>query len=147
MLTTVEGILSKGTASGWTLCVIGLVGLFGIWRIYVLQSPKRREQDIAEDAQLRVEKRDDIAKLTDRIALLERKVDEANTSAHMTQMKLVSTLAAFRLLASELQKVDPDNPVLKQAMDLIGLAATDDFGVGAGFTHLARLNSTRGIGE
>ncbi len=147
MLNTVEGILSKGTASGWTLCVIGLVGLFGVWRILVLQRPKIREMEMGEDAKLRTERRDDITALNDRIALLERKVDDANTSAHNTEMRLVSTLAAFRLLASELQKVDPDNPVLKQAMDLIGLAATDDFGVGAGLGRIARLSTGKGIVE
>lgn len=147
MWTGLSEFFKQGTTSGWTICGILLMGLFSIWAIYARLSPKRREQDIAEDAQLRTEKRDDIAKLTDRITLLERKVEEANTSAHNTQMRLVSTLAAFRLLASELQKVDPDNPVLKQAMDLIGLAATDDFGVGAGLAHLARLNAVKGTGE
>lgn len=147
MWSGIEGIIAKGTPSGWTLCILALGGLFGIWRIYALQRTKIRELDIGEDATIRADRRSDIDKLNDRIAALEGKVNDANNAAHMTQMKLVSTLAAFRLLASELQKVDPDNPVLKQAMDLIGLAATDDFGVGAGLSQLARLSAVRGVGE
>lgn len=142
-----EKALAASTITGWTLCALGVLGLFGIWRIYALQRVKMRELEIGEDASIRATKRSDVEALNDRIAKLERKVEEANTSAHQTQMRLVSTLAAFRLLASELQKVDPDNPVLKQAVDLIGLAATDDFGLGAGMAHLARLNATRGVGE
>lgn len=48
-----EKALAASTITGWTLCALGMLGLFGIWRIYVLQRTKMRELDIGEAESLR----------------------------------------------------------------------------------------------
>lgn len=50
-----EKALAASTITGWTLCALALLGLFGIWRIYALQRTKMRELDIGEDATIRSE--------------------------------------------------------------------------------------------
>ncbi|RSV15695.1 hypothetical protein CA235_07535 [Sphingomonas sp. ABOLF] len=151
MFAGLESMIARSTATGWWLCGIGMAGLFGMWRIYVMLRPKMEELKQKAEAAERDDKNNDINRLEARIIALESKVDQAETKAdqaeakvHAVEMKQVSTLAAFRLVASELQRHDPDNPVLRQAMDLIGLAATDDFGLGAGLGKLAQLPASRG---
>lgn len=106
--------------------------------------PKMRELDIGQ-------RKDDLADLRTRIIALESKVEEANSratsandKAHQSDMKLVSAVAAFQLVTTELRKHDPDSPALRQAQDLMAMAATGDFGMDRAVRVLATV---RGVGE
>lgn len=48
-------MIARSTASGWLLCVIGITGLFGIWRLYVLARPRMLELEIGQNTGLRKE--------------------------------------------------------------------------------------------
>lgn len=59
------GMMARSTASGWLLCIIGL---FGIWRLYVLSRPRMRELDIGENSGLRKEFIEEMAALREEVA-------------------------------------------------------------------------------
>ena len=59
-------------------------------------------------------------------------------------MRLMTVANAFQMVTGELRKIDPDNPTLKQATDLVGLAITEDMGMNRALVDLARLP---GVGE
>lgn len=143
----VSDLWAKSSLSGWVLVVIGL---FAVWQQYIRRGPAMRKLDNEEDAAnaavdatLRAEARADNDKLGERIAALEAKVETTSQTAHNLELKLISSLTAFRLIAGELQKLDPSNPVLKQAMDLIGLTSDDDLGITKGFQRIARLSGEK----
>jgi hypothetical protein len=91
-------------------------------------APKWRELGIGQ-------RKDDMDELRDRITVLERRTDEANQRAttaeratNEVRMHMVTLNTACALLAGELAKVSPGNPVLIQAKELIRLAASEDMG-------------------
>ena len=74
-------------------------------------------------------RRDDLDDLRSRVGTLEGQVQAANTAAHRAEMKLVYAVNAFQLLAGRIRSDDPNDPVLKQANDLLQLAATGDLSI------------------
>jgi hypothetical protein len=100
---------------GWALLVVVILALIKVWPIVAAQAVKAREQ-------FRSERRGEMDSLRDRISGLETKVEAANEKAHEVELKLVSALAAYRLIASELQKLDPDSTILKQAQELLNVS-------------------------
>ncbi len=95
-------------------------------------------------------RKDEISRLTDRVTKLEEAVAEATLHANaadertnVMKYKMVSLNAAFQLVAGEMRRVDPDNAVLKQALDLIAMAATDDMGFGKAMLELSKLPATK----
>lgn len=124
----------KSTATGWLLVAIGLAGLIKLWPVLDKQNSDARAQKRAEKLAVQKEERSD---LRERITSLEAlvtsqgvKIEALTGQAQDYQLKLVSALAAFRLLAGELEKLEPTNPVLKQATDLISMASTGSMGAG-----------------
>lgn len=93
-----------GAYGTWALVAVVLVALIKGW-----PALKKLRNDADNDLRARVER-------------LEAKADDALISAHHAEMKLVSALAAYRLLASELLKLSPDNPILKQAQELLNVS-------------------------
>lgn len=83
-----------------------------VWPLLTAQAIKAREQ-------LRSEKRDNIDYMRERVAALEGEVEAATQLAHQAEIKLISALASYRLLASELLKPDPENVILDQAQELL----------------------------
>ena len=63
-----SGMIERSTASGWMLCVIGL---FGIWRLYVLAQPRMRELKQAREADLLRERASEMAAMRERLEKLE----------------------------------------------------------------------------
>jgi hypothetical protein len=84
--------------------------------------------------------------LRDRIVALEGKVEHASTAAHAAEMKLVYAVSAVQLLAARIRAENPDDPSLKQAMELLSAATTG--GLPSWAPKLASgLDSVRGAGE
>lgn len=122
---------------GWALLLIALLTLIKVWPII-------NQQVLEAKKQIRSERREDAATNSQRIEALEAKVESLTNQAQSYQMKLVSALAAFRLLAGEIEKSDPKNPVLKQANDLIGMASSGDMGMGKVMDELSRIPAVKG---
>lgn len=136
---------------GW-----GVLGT--LWVALLIYGPRWNKQIADAQAQKRAEQLDvdkeGRSDLRDRIIALEalvrdqgQKIESLQAKANDYQMKLVSALAAFRLLAGEIEKTDPKNPVLKQATDLIGMASTGDMGMGKVVDELSRLPATMREGK
>ena len=62
--------------------------------------------------------------LRERIAALEGKVESASAAAHAAELRLVYAVSAVQLLAAPIRADNPDDPVLKQAMELLSAATT-----------------------
>jgi hypothetical protein len=107
--------MTPGGIGIWSVFAVVFIALIRAWPLLAAQAIKAREQ-------LRSEKRDDIDDMRERITALEGKVTEATQTAHAAELKLVSALAAYRLIASELLKVDPDNMILRQAQELLNVS-------------------------
>lgn len=97
------------------------------------------------------ERRGDIDGMSKRIAALEASVEKANEAAgiakeaaHILQMQMISLQNGFALVAGELERRDPTNPILQHARELIAQAATSDMGVGLGFKKVATLRKEPG---
>lgn len=53
MEAVAASVIAKGTASGWTLCVLALIGVVILLKILAAQRPKMKELEIGEDASIR----------------------------------------------------------------------------------------------
>ncbi len=53
MEAALVGLMGRSTASGWLLCIIGVVGVIGLFKILAAQRPKMKELEIGEDASIR----------------------------------------------------------------------------------------------
>lgn len=100
---------------GWALLVIVILAFFKGYPAISAAVATAREQG-------RLGRRGDMSDLRERISALEAKVETASETAHQAELKLVSALAAYRLIASELLKLDPDNTILKQAQELLNVS-------------------------
>jgi len=100
---------------GWALLATVILAVIKAWPQMSAQAIKAREQ-------LRSEKRDDVDDMRERVTALEGKVEAATQTAHQAEMKLISALAAYRLIASELLKLDPSNIILRQAQELLNVS-------------------------
>ena len=71
-----------------------------------------------------------------RVDGLEQRLNQAVNEAHHAQLQMTTLNAAFQLVASELSRKEPDNPVLKQARELVASAPTTDLGFGMGVRRM-----------
>jgi sensor histidine kinase regulating citrate/malate metabolism len=53
MEAALVGLMGRSTASGWLLCIIGVVGVLTLLKILAAQRPKMKELEIGEDASIR----------------------------------------------------------------------------------------------
>lgn len=74
-------------------------------------------------------RRDDLDDLRERVISLEAKVQSANDAAHRSEMKLVYAVNAIQLLAGRIRSDDPNDPILKQANDMLQLATTGELSI------------------
>lgn len=125
------------------LAIAGILG--GILRIALKQSPvlaeirNKRQNEVDEGL------RADIGRMNERLAALERKLEEselrtdaANAKAHDLDKKLTAAVAAVTILSTELRGLNPNSVALQQASELIAAATTGDFGFGAKMNAIAR---------
>lgn len=113
------------TGFTWTAALVGFLNVLigggivgGIIKVWPMLKKLANEREAA----IATGRRDDMDDMRQRIIALESKVEDVTTRAHQVEMKLVSALAAYRLIASELQKIDPDSPILKQAQELLNVS-------------------------
>lgn len=97
---------------GWALLATVVLALIKVWPLLQLQAFNARQA-------LRAEKRSDRVSLLERIEALEGKLEIAVEHTHQMDMQLVSAMAAYRLIATELQRLDPDSVTLQQAQVLL----------------------------
>ncbi|MBW6531935.1 hypothetical protein KZ820_14430 [Sphingomonas sp. RRHST34] len=118
----------------------GIVG--GIIKVWPMLKKLSNEREAAV-ASLR---RDDMDDMRQRITELEKKVDDASSAAHAAEMKLVHAVAAVQLLAAKIRADNPEDPTLRQAMELLAAATTGTLGGWA--TKLAdSVDKVKGTGE
>lgn len=113
------GLLLSGSMErapwGWGLLALVMIALIKGWPA-LSDAATRARAAVSADRKTRYEK------LEERIAALEARLEKTVGSLHDAEMKLVSALAAYRLVIGELQKVDNHNPVLKQAQALLNVS-------------------------
>jgi len=118
------------TAAGvWTL--VGTVTL-GIVAILARFLPRWRELGIGE-------KKDIEARLSARITALEAKVDKWMKAAISAHAQLTPVTSALALVTAELERKDPQNPVLKQSRELVKIATHRDEAFGALIAQLDEI--------
>ena len=124
---------------GWGLLLAIMTALIKGWPAIVDATTRAKEA-------LANRKSNVIDDLRDRIVALEGKVESASLAAHTAEMKLVYAVSAVQLLAARIRADNPDDPALKQAMELLSAATTG--GLPAWGAKLsAGLNDIQGVGE
>lgn len=124
---------------GWGLFAIVTLALIKGWPA-ISDAVTRAKVAIAQG------RKSTIDDLRERIVALESKVETASTAAHAAEMKLVYAVSAVQLLAARIRADNPDDPALKQAMELLSAATTG--GLPAWSSKLATgLDGVKGVGE
>lgn len=124
---------------GWGLLLAFSTGLIKGWPAIVDATTRAKEA-------LANRKSNVIEDLRERIVALESKVESASLLAHTAEMKLVYAVSAVQLLAARIRADNPDDPALKQAMELLSAATTG--GMPGWSNKLAvGLDTVRGTGE
>lgn len=93
---------------GWSLLLIAIIALIKVWPALQLQADNAR-------AALRGERRDDLHNCNKRLDEMGEKVDAMTHHVHQLDLKLVGTVAAYRILHDHLTDTDPTESALIQA--------------------------------
>lgn len=124
---------------GWGLLLAVATALIRGWPAIVDATTRAKEA-------LANRKSNVIEDLRERIVALESKVEAASTLAHTAEMKLVYAVSAVQLLAARIRADNPDDPALRQAMELLSAATTGGL-PGWGAKLSAGLDNIQGTGE
>ena len=103
----VTGSLSRAPW-GWALLFTVVIALIKAWPVLQLQAMNAA-------AQLRGERRDALHDCTERMDLLEGKLNVALGHIHQLDLKLVGTVSAYRILHDRMTETSPDDQALKHA--------------------------------
>lgn len=112
------------TTSSWLLVALNLLFGGGLVAGAIKVWPQLKRIASDERADQRDHRKDYLEDMRKRIGDLEREVKEAKETAHSSELKLVYAINAIQLLASKVRASDPDDPVLKHAMELLSAALT-----------------------
>ncbi|MGE7204933.1 hypothetical protein ACQKJZ_04550 [Sphingomonas sp. NPDC019816] len=139
---------AKRAPWGWAGLMGFMIALIKVWPIIndqLIKVKEKRRSDKRDDAaEWRAEMRKEVAELRAEVKQCQADTLVAKERAHKYEMRLMTVANAFQMVAGELRKVDPDNPTLKQAVDLVGLAITEDMGMNRALNELSRVP---GVGE
>lgn len=139
---------AKRAPWGWAGLMGFMIALIKVWPIIndqLIKVKEKRRSDKRDDAaEWRAEMRKEVAELRAEVKQCQADTLVAKERAHKYEMRLMTVANAFQMVAGELRKVDPDNPTLKQAVDLVGLAITEDMGMNRALNDLSRVP---GVGE
>lgn len=139
---------AKRAPWGWAGLMGFLYALVKVWPIIndqLIKVKEKRRSDKRDDAaEWREAMRKEVAELREEVKKCQSDTQAATERAHKYEMRLMTVANAFQMVTGELRKIDPDNPTLKQATDLVGLAITEDMGMNRALVDLARLP---GVGE
>ncbi len=100
---------------GWVLTGAVILAIIKGW-------PAISDAAVRARSAMSADRKSKYDRLDERIATLEAKLERTANALHDTEMKLVSALAAYRLVIGELQKIDPQSAVLKQAQALLNVS-------------------------
>jgi phage-related minor tail protein len=100
--------ITPGTVGIFSLLAVVSVALIRAWPILALQAQQARDR-------LRNEQRDDLSDCRKEIAQLRKELAEVSAAQHSFEMKLLGTIAAYRILDTEVQLLKPDSSALAQA--------------------------------
>lgn len=120
--------MAVGTAFEWfrtnlTLGAVGIYALLGtIIGGWIKLRPAMTKLANEREYSLLAARGEDMDDMKENIRLLTEKVETLTARVHESEMKLVSALAAYRLIASDLAQRDPDSPILKQAQELLNVS-------------------------
>lgn len=114
--------------------------LVGIWR----GIPKLLEIIFKREKELREVKAQEDVTLVGRIAALEKASEASRMAAQNAQASVVYLTNALSLALNALQVVDPTNRAIKEAKELVAMAASADDGFASA---LGRLAGVPGVGE
>lgn len=139
---------AKRAPWGWAGLMGFALALIKVWPILndqLLKVKEKRRSDKRDDAaEWRAQMRQEVSELRAEVKQCQADTQIAKERAHKYEMRLMTVANAFQMVAGELRKVDPENPTLKQAVDLVGMAITEDMGMNRALTDLSRLP---GVGE
>lgn len=121
MESAIASVISKGTPSGWTLCVLGLVGVILLAKIALNQRPQMKELEMSEGASLRTAfvaemtaLRGEITELRDENNALRREIRELHAVIDgMRRENLTAHLSGQRVVAEALAH----SPEIERAID------------------------------
>lgn len=116
LTASLGGLVARSTASGWLLCVIGL---FGVWRLYIIARPKMREIEQDGEEKLRAEMWKDIAALKQSRTELGGRVTRAEAKIAAQGVELGQQRFIINLVITELENVSPGNAIARQARILM----------------------------
>lgn len=138
---------AKRAPWGWGVLAGVIIALIKVWPVLndqIARVKEKRRSDRRDDAaEWRQEMRDRVLALEEKVKVCQEEAQAARDRSHKHEMRLMTVTSAFQMIAGELRKVDPDNPTLKQAIDLVGLAVTEDMGMNRAMMDLARIPGTR----
>ena len=143
------GMIARSTASGWALCAIGLAGLFGIWRLYMIARPKMAQIEQDGEEKLRHEMWADIAGLKAAKSEMGARLTLAESKIATQQVEIGQQRFILNLVITELENVSPGNAIARQArilMDHVQPAAFGEAGSSFGTDLTDKLAET-GAGE
>lgn len=139
---------AKRAPWGWAGLMGFALALIKVWPILndqLIKVKEKRRSDKRDDAaEWRAQMREEVQQLRAEVKQCQADTQIAKERAHKYEMRLMTVANAFQMVAGELRKVDPENPTLKQAVDLVGMAITEDMGMNRALTDLSRLP---GVGE
>lgn len=141
--TTAGSSISAGI---WTLVGIAVVAICGMVTAAIKQwGPWKKIAHDAREADF-TRLREDIETLTNRIGVLEAKVEAANAKASAanehamrSDAKLHSALTACEVLLSLVEREMPEAKEIPLVKRLLAQAASDDMGIGDGMRKLAAM--------
>lgn len=102
---------------GWFLVVLVLLGLIRIW-------PAMSRQAIEARAQLRKEKREDLGNCQRRLDEVSARLDSVEEKFRQSELKLLGSIAAYRILDVEVEAHLPGSTALSQARQVMSAAFT-----------------------
>lgn len=143
----IASMVQRSTASGWILCIIGL---FGIWRLYVIARPKMRELEQNGEEKLRSEMWKDIAALKDAKADMSKRISAAEAEIAANRIEIGQQRFILNLVITELEVVSPGNAIARQARLLMDAVQPAAFVVHEPVKDrdlMDTLNETKGAGE
>lgn len=151
MIEKLPGILGSSVERapwGWALLAAIIGSLIKVWPILNDQVTKVREKkrgDRRDDMTAwREQLQHEINGLKEDVVKGREAMQRADERSHRVELKLTTVTSAFALVAGELRKLDPDNVTLKQAVEMVGTAITEDMGMNKALKTLAIYP---GVGE
>lgn len=134
--TRAVGVL--GTSLTWPGLFGG--GTFGIALIALIKAwAPLAKLSIEAKAVLRKEKRDELDSCQRRLDAMELRLEQSERRTHQVELRLVTQLGAYRIIASELQRLDPQSAALMNAQALLNAAYPIPSEVGAKIDEAVEL--------